>query len=96
VKPAPYRYRSRSRTVHIAPQAPVKYMDQARPFYDDNYYTLEEARKNSDTRTKPLPLANGNGRYIYILYPLHPNRHLPVLVSVGEWPPQPDISIEVK
>jgi hypothetical protein len=35
--------------------------------------------KHSDTRIKPLPLTNGNGRYITVT----PER---TLVSVGEWP----------
>ena len=35
--------------------------------------------KNSDTRIKPLALANGHGRYITVT----PER---ALVSVGEWP----------
>ena len=37
------------------------------------------AGKNSDARIKPLPLANGHGRYITVT----PER---ALVSVGEWP----------
>ena len=37
--------------------------------------------KHSDTRIKPLPLANGHGRYITATP--EPER---ALVSVGEWP----------
>ena len=37
------------------------------------------AGKHSDTRIKPLPLANGHGRYMAVT----PER---ALVSVGEWP----------
>jgi hypothetical protein len=45
--------------------------------------TLEKAEimpgRHSDTRIKPLPLANGHNRHI----PVTPERKL---VSVGEWP----------
>ena len=36
--------------------------------------------KNSGTRIKPLPLANGHGRYITVALELEQK-----LVSVGEW-----------
>ena len=53
----------------IDPRAPTRYI----------YGTEIKPGKHPDTRIKPLPLANGHGRYITVT----PER---ALMSVGGWP----------